>query len=301
MRNILADEENVRRDSPRAWLLAVRPKTLTASLIPVVVACALAAHDGSFRVMPAAVCAAFAALMQIASNLVNDLYDYLKGTDGDDRTGPRRATAQGWISPSHMRAGIIIVTVLACAAGCLLLSQSSLWLAGVGVLCVAAAVLYTSTLSYLGLGDLLVLVFFGIVPVNVTYCLQTGSLTAETVLCSFACGTAIDTLLALNNFRDRDSDRRTGKRTIVVIFGETFGLRFYLALGIAAYLLAAAIALRGMTLVPIITMPYLCLHVSTWRSMARIRRGTGLNAVLGATSRNMAAFALLLAAGIMLS
>ena len=96
------NEENVRQNSLKAWYLAARPKTLTAALIPVIVACALALHDDTFKTGAAVVCAVFASLMQIASNLVNDLYDFMKGTDGYDRLGPKRATAQGWITPAAM-------------------------------------------------------------------------------------------------------------------------------------------------------------------------------------------------------
>lgn len=294
-------EENVRQNSARAWYLAARPKTLTAALIPVIVACALAAHDNSFNTYIAAVCAVFASLMQIASNLINDLFDFLKGTDGDDRLGPKRATAQGWITPSAMRTGIIATIVPACAAGCLLVSQSGLWLVVLGAACVLFAFLYTTTLSYLGLGDLLVLVFFGLVPVNATYYLQTENLTTEAIVCSLACGTVIDTLLAVNNFRDRDSDRRTGKRTLAVIFGDRFGQRLYLFAGIAAYVLAASLAAYGIWTAAVLTLPYLVIHIRTWHEMLRINRGRELNSVLGKTSRNMFVFALLLAAGILLS
>ena len=117
------NEENVRQNSLKAWYLAARPKTLTAALIPVIVACALALHDDTFKTGAAVVCAVFASLMQIASNLVNDLYDFMKGTDGYDRLGPKRATAQGWITPAAMKGGIIAVMALACAAGFILVSH----------------------------------------------------------------------------------------------------------------------------------------------------------------------------------
>ena len=295
------NEENVRQNSLKAWYLAARPKTLTAALIPVIVACALALHDDTFKTGAAVVCAVFASLMQIASNLVNDLYDFMKGTDGYDRLGPKRATAQGWITPAAMKGGIIAVMALACAAGCILVSQSGWWLVAVGAACVVFAILYTTLLSYLGLGDLLVLVFFGIVPVNSTYYLQAGILTPEVVLCSFACGIVVDTLLVLNNFRDRDSDRRTGKRTIVVMFGERFGRLLYLLLGICAYLLVVPLVFMEMWPAAVITLPYLVIHTRTWREMVRIDHGRELNVILGKTSRNMFVFALLLSAGILLS
>ena len=103
--------EEVKRNSLRAWILAARPKTLTGAITPVMIGSALAYMDGHFQWLPALICCLFAGLMQIAANFINDLFDYLKGTDREDRLGPERACAQGWISPRAMRNGII-VTVL---------------------------------------------------------------------------------------------------------------------------------------------------------------------------------------------
>ena len=103
------------------WVYAARPKTLSAALIPVVCASALAAAEGHFKWQPALLCVLFAALMQIAANFINDLYDFLKGTDRDDRLGPDRACAKGWIAPREMRRGIAVMLTLACACGLCLL------------------------------------------------------------------------------------------------------------------------------------------------------------------------------------
>lgn len=295
------NEENVRQNSFKAWILAARPKTLTAALIPVVTACALAWKDSAFNLYAATVCMAFASLMQIASNLINDLYDFKKGTDGDDRLGPKRATAQGWITPKAMQAGIMITLITACASGCLLISQSGLWLVALGAACVVFAFLYTTFLSYYGFGDMLVIIFFGIVPVTATYYIQAEKITPELLICAFSCGIVSDTLLVLNNFRDRDTDRRTGKRTLIVMLGERFGRNLYLWLGIAACALTLSLACRGMWPAALLPLPYIIIHVKTWRTMIRINRGRELNAVLGMTSRNMSVFAMLLSAGIFLS
>ena len=109
--------EQVRKNSARAWLLAARPKTLSAALIPVVTSSALAFASGLFRLLPVLGCMLFAALMQIAANFINDLFDFLKGTDGEERLGPERACAQGWISPSSMKRGIALMLVLAAIVG----------------------------------------------------------------------------------------------------------------------------------------------------------------------------------------
>lgn len=292
--------KDVRKDSPYAWLLAARPKTLTAALIPVVTATALAAAKGQFQLVPALLCAVFAVLMQVAANFINDLFDYLRGTDGTDRLGPERACAQGWISPRAMRVGIAVVVPLACAAGLCLLPYGGLWLVGLGVACVVFAFLYTTLLSYCGLGDLLVWVFFGFVPVVGTYYVQANALCPEVWWLSAAGGLVTDTLLVLNNYRDRDTDRQTGKRTLIVVFGERFGSLFYLLQGLAGYVCAAVLAVYGHTAVAALLLVYVALHVSTWRTMIGFYKGRTLNRVLGLTSRNMLAFALLTAIGLLL-
>lgn len=295
------NEDNVRTNSLKAWILASRPKTLTAALVPVIMACALAYHAGCFRWFPAVVCMVFAALMQVASNLINDLYDYLKGSDRrEDRLGPRRAVTEGWITVRAMRIGIIAVIVPACVAGCLLVGQAGLWLVVVGALCVVFAFLYTTVLSYLGLGDVLVVVFFGLVPVCATYYIMAGALPAEVVLCSLASGIVTDTLLTLNNYRDRDADRRSGKRTLIVTFGERFGLVFYLLLGVVSCLLALSLLFFGMKAAALLPLLYLLPHIRTWLRMKAIRSGRALNRILGLTSRNILIFSLLLSAGIVI-
>ena len=295
------NEDNVRTNSLKAWILASRPKTLTAALVPVIMACALANHAGCFRWFPAVVCMVFAALMQVASKLINDLYDYLKGSDRrEDRLGPRRAVTEGWITVRAMRIGIIAVIVPACVAGCLLVGQAGLWLVVVGALCVVFAFLYTTVLSYLGLGDVLVVVFFGLVPVCATYYIMAGALPAEVVLCSLASGIVTDTLLTLNNYRDRDADRRSGKRTLIVTFGERFGLVFYLLLGVVSCLLALSLLFFGMKAAALLPLLYLLPHIRTWLRMKAIRSGRALNRILGLTSRNILIFSLLLSAGIVI-
>ena len=328
----------IKTNSFKAWVLAARPKTLSAALIPVMVAAALASKSESCSWRAITVCAVFAALMQIAANLINDLLDFLKGTDSTDRLGPERACAQGWITPKAMRWGIAVVLALALICGSLVLSLSpalpswegSLPLEGgfeggwpmvaLGAACALFAFLYTSWLSYAGLGDLLVLVFFGFVPCCGTYFASTGTLRAEAWLAGLICGVLIDTLLIINNYRDRDTDRLSGKHTLIATFGEKFGRYFYLTCGIAAWLLTLGFSLvlslspalpswegslpleggfeGGWPMVNgrclIFTTPYLLLHLHTWRQMVRIRQGRELNHILGLTSRNMLIFGILL-------
>ncbi len=277
----------------KAWFLAARPKTLSAALIPVAVATALAYANDAAQWEPALLCAFFAMLMQVASNFINDLYDYKKGTDSAERLGPKRACAQGWISPTAMRNGIMITLILACSVGACLLFYGGWWLIGLGASCVIFAFLYTTLMSYHGLGDLLVWVFFGFVPVIGTYYVQAGELHPDVWLLSAACGLCVDTLLVLNNYRDRETDRKTGKRTIVVLFGERFGSLAYLLQGIAAYICVAILSTHGNLWLAILPAFYLLPHYLTWRKMVQINNGPELNRILGFTSRNMLTFAIL--------
>ena len=280
-------------NSLKAWVLAARPKTLSAALIPVATATAMAYAHHTMKWQAALLCALFAILMQIASNFINDLYDFNKGTDTAERLGPKRACAQGWITPRAMRIGIIIMLIAASITGLSLISFGGWWLVGLGASCIVFAFLYTTIMSYHGLGDLLVWVFFGFVPVIGTYYVQAGGLHPDVWLLSAACGLCVDTLLVLNNYRDRDTDSKAGKRTIVVLFGERFGSLAYLLQGIAAYACVATLALNGNQWLAILPAFYLLPHYLTWRKMVQINKGPQLNRILGFTSRNMLTFAIL--------
>ena len=277
------------------WILASRPKTLTAALLPVITAISLAYSEGHGRWQPALLCCLFAALMQIAANFINDLFDFKKGTDREDRLGPERACAQGWISPKAMQRGIAVVLFAACAIGCCLLPYGGWGLVWIGIACVVFAFLYTTLLSYMGCGDLLVWVFFGFVPVCGTYYVQALTLSPSTWLLAAGCGLVTDTLLVLNNYRDREQDALSGKRTIIVVLGEHFGGAFYLMLGILGYLCVAFMAFYGHMWAAILPLFYLLPHYLTWRKMLQIHHGRELNRILGFTSRNMLTFAFLTA------
>lgn len=297
--------EEVKRNSPRAWLLAARPKTLAGAITPVMIGSALAYADGAFQWLPALVCFLFAGLMQIAANFINDLYDFKKGTDREDRLGPERACSQGWISPRAMAWGIGVIVALACLIGSTLLLYAGWELIGVGVLCVLFAFLYTTgpyPLSYNGWGDILVIVFFGFVPVGGTYYVQALAWTPDATVASLICGLLVDTLLVVNNYRDREADAQSGKRTVVVRFGEPFGRYLYLILGIVGALLCLWFAWSGALLAALLPpLLYLPLHFLTWQKMVKIHSGKKLNSILGETSRNMLFMGILLSLGLMLS
>ncbi len=298
---------DVKKDSFKAWILAARPKTLTGAAVPVMIGLALAWSDASrspltsrFSLLPAVLCLLFAFIMQIDANFVNDLYDYLKGTDDrETRLGPERACAQGWVSVGHMKLAIALTTLTACLVGLPLVFYGGWQLVFVGVLCVVFCFLYTTYFSYAGLGDLLVLVFFGLVPVTMTYYVQMGTVTAEALVASLACGLVIDALLFINNFRDRDTDREAGKRTIVVRIGAEASLRSYLCLGLVACLMGVVFIFHGHWCAFVLPVIYLLLHVQTYREMRQIWQGKALNRCLGETARNIFVYGLTVSIGIL--
>ena len=299
--------DEITQNSPRAWLLAARPKTLTGAAVPVMIGLALAYSDaagyetGTFKWFPAVLCMLFAMLMQIDANFINDFFDFAKGNDdAATRLGPLRACTQGWVSTSAMKQAIATVTVLACLVGLPLIWYGGMEMVLIGILCVVFCFLYTTHLSYLGLGDVLVLLFFGIVPVCITYYIQLHTVTWQVFLASLACGLVIDGLLIVNNYRDRDNDRRDGKMTLAVRMGPQATENLYLLLGIVATLTGLVFWYNGHVLAFVLPLFYLLLHVFTWLKMRRINHGRQLNECLGETARNMFVYGLCVALGLLL-
>lgn len=295
-------EVKVLPGSPKAWMLAARPKTLTGAAVPVMIGLSLAFADvgGSFKILPAVLCLLFALVMQVDANFINDYFDFIRGNDDEARLGPRRACAQGWVSPRQMVCAIAVTTAIACAIGLPLIIYGGVEMLLIGALCVLFCFLYTTSLSYLGLGDLLVLVFFGIIPVCIVYYLQAGSVTFEAFMASLACGFVIDTLLLVNNYRDIEGDERAGKRTLVVRLGARRGRMAYLLSGVTAVLLGVVFAVFGHWLASVLQVAYLALHYAAYRRMLKINKGKALNAVLGITARNMFVYGLLVSVGFLL-
>ena len=295
--------ETVQTNSIKAWILATRPKTLAAAATPVLIGCSLAVADGAFQWIPAILCFLFAFSMQIDANFINDYYDYLKGSDREDRLGPERACAQGWITLPAMKKGMIITTLLSCFWGVLLLRYCGWEMIPVGLLCVLFAFLYTAgpyPLAYHGWGDVLVIVFFGFVPVGCTYYTMAHDWTWNVTIGCAACGLVSDMLLMLNNYRDREQDKISGKRTLVVRFGEKAGRYAYLWLGILAVALCTYYAFHEMWTASLLPLLFLIPHFTTWRQMVRIFQGKELNMVLGKTARNIVWFGILLSLGLIL-
>ena len=293
----------VKQNSTMAWVMASRPKTLTAASIPVMLGCALANMHGLFQLIPAILCFLFAFLMQIDANFINDLYDFLKGTDREDRLGPERACAQGWISPWGMKKGIAITTVLASSTGLCILFYSGWEMIPIGIACIIFAFLYTAgpyPLAYHGWGDLMVLVFFGFIPVGCTYYVMAHGWNMSVAVASLACGLVIDTLLMVNNFRDREQDATNRKRTIVVRLGFRAGLILYFLAGLLACWCCFYFISEGKLWATVAPQLYLIPHTMSTLKMARINKGKELNKILGETSRNILLFGLLLTLGLVM-
>lgn len=301
----------VKTNSVKAWLLATRPKTLSAAAVPVMIGTAFAWRNTSeqFNWIPAILCLLFAWIMQIDSNLVNDYFDFKKGNDDETRLGPKRACSEGWITSDAMVWGILITTLLGCMTGIPLILYGGLEMVMVGIACVVFCFLYTTLFSYHGLGDILVLLFFGIIPVCCTYyvCMPLHQQipTGEVIASSIACGLAIDALLIVNNYRDIDNDRNNGKITLAVRLGESKTRRLYESIGYTAAGIMIILVFFDLyqtdKLIPTyaIYLLYIILHRQSYQEMKRINKGAKLNQVLGLTARNILVFGILSVAAIL--
>lgn len=278
-----------------AWLEAARPKTLPASLSPVLLACVLAWRDGVFRLAPALLCLGVALLAQIASNFANDYFDFKKGADTEERLGPERAVAQGWIAPKAMLRATFLTLGLSCVCGCMLLLYAGWELIPVGVaiaLCVLAYSAGPFPLAYNGLGDVCVVLFYGIIPVCFTYYVQALSFSLLALLLSLSVGLLSTNILIVNNYRDYVQDKAARKRTTIVLFGRGFGKVVYLLNGLVAVLLAIPLLFSAPTWLLFLFGGFFALFYITWKELFHYE-GRELNKTLGHTARNVFVFTLL--------
>jgi 1,4-dihydroxy-2-naphthoate octaprenyltransferase len=228
------------------WLSAARPRTLPAAVAPVLVGSALAWRAGKFDGLAAGICLVFALLIQIGTNFANDYFDFRHGADPAERIGPRRAVAAGWVTPGAMRRAMAGVFAAAFLVGLALLPWGGWWLLGLGGACIGCGIAYTGgpyPLGYHGLGDVFVFLFFGLVAVGATFYVQAGTVTAAAVIAAVAIGALATNILVVNNYRDVETDRVAGKRTLVVRWGRHFArTQFALAhaIGLTAPIFLAA-------------------------------------------------------------
>lgn len=286
------------------WLLALRPKTLPASIIPVVLASALAAADDVFAPLRAAVALVCAVLIQIATNFINEIYDFRKGADTEQRVGPTRAVASGLISERAMVRASAVVMLVAFVLGLYLVAATGIEILIVGLVSLFFAWGYTGgpfPLAYRGLGDVFVFVFFGFVAVCGTYYVQALHITPQVVWLSLVPGALSANILGVNNIRDIHTDVLAGKRTLAVRIGRTAAVWLYYALTLTTFAIpivfTVALGYSPIVLLPLLTLP---LAVKLMRNI-RTKQGKELNTVLAGTAGLLVAFGVLFSVALFLA
>ena len=289
----------------RYWIEAMRLRTLPVSVAGVIAGTGCAILSDSFKAIPALLCLTFAILAQIAANFGNEYYDFKNGIDRKGRSGFRRGVTEGEISPKAMKAATFITLGIAAAVGCAMLIYGPWWLMIAGILIMCFALAYSAgpyPLSHHGLGDIAVIIFFGIVPVVLTWYLQTSSWDSADIAIetSVAIGLLAANVLVVNNYRDLEDDAAVGKRTTVVIFGRKVMSAAYLLSGFIGMYVMIPVWLGMPVWVFAVPLIYLALHVKTWYSL-RQSAGAAINPLLGRTAMNLLVFALLFAVTCLLS
>jgi 1,4-dihydroxy-2-naphthoate octaprenyltransferase len=285
----------------QTWLLASRPKTLPAAAAPVIVGSALAYTDGGFSFGPAFACLLAAILLQIGSNLANDVFDYEKGADQGERHGPLRVTQEGLLTPAQVKRGMLLVFGISALLG-LYLTWVGGWLILVlGVCAILSAVAYTGgpfPLGYHGLGDLFVFIFFGLAAVAGTYYVQTLTVTASVWWMAIVMGLLTVSILVVNNLRDIENDRQVGKHTLAVRFGASGARMEYVLCISGSYSIPVALWVMG-------KLPWLSLLIFlTIPAALRLIRaifndaGPALNKTLAGTGRLELLYSLCFALGL---
>lgn len=282
------------------WILAIRPKTLAAGIAPVLVGSAMAFGDGLFHAPSALACLAGALLIQIATNLSNDYFDFKKGADAQ-RIGPVRVASSGLIKPSLVLSAALLAFVLAGLVSAYLVYRAGMRIAILAAAAIASGLLYTAgpnPLGYLGLGELFVFIFFGPVAVGGTYFVQTLDLNWAVVIAGFAPGFLSCAILSVNNLRDIDGDRRSGKMTLAVRWGREFAISEYLFCILAACFVPFLVFLitadhEGAVLAALVGF----LAIPTVRTVMTTLEPQALNRALAQTSRWIFVYSMIFSLG----
>ncbi|MGZ8867917.1 MAG: 1,4-dihydroxy-2-naphthoate polyprenyltransferase [Thermoanaerobaculia bacterium] len=282
------------------WILAARPKTLSAAVAPVIVATALALRDrGTIPWVYTALALGGALFIQIATNYINDALDFKKGADTTARLGPMRVTQAGLLSYQSVMRGAYVSLFLAVLCGVPLIVRGGWPILAIGLASIAGAYVYTGgpyPLAYHGLGELFVMIFFGIVAVGGTYWVLTLDYTADALLCGIAMGALANVILAINNLRDLPTDRDSGKRTVAVRLGERGARAEVIVFAVLAFVMVAAIAiLRGDHSLWLVFLSTPLAAALLWR--VHRCRGASLNRCLAMAGALQWAFSILFALG----
>ncbi len=291
----------------RIWLMAARPRTLPAAIAPVLVGTAAAVQlAGELPRWGAFVAALVGSIfIQIGTNLANDYSDARRGADTADRLGPVRVTSAGLVTPQRVLTATWIAFAVAVACGIYLTTVAGVVILLIGVVSIAAGVLYTGgprPYGYAGLGELFVFLFFGLVAVNGSYYVQVEELAALPFGLSVAVGFLATAILVVNNVRDLETDRRAGKMTLAVRIGRQNAVMLYRALMLGAFVvLPIALLVGDASALPLIGLLALPLAVGPMRTMSNRSDGPALNGALAATGAVLAVYSLLVSAGLLIS
>jgi len=286
-----------------SWLIASRPRTLLAAFVPVMVGSAVAFNEGKLNIIFSLAALICSVLIQVGTNFTNDLYDYLKGSDTVKRKGPRRVLASGLISANEIKTAILITFLTAFLIGLYLVYHGGIVILVIGVVSILAGMAYTAghyPLAYNALGDLFVFMFFGIVGTVGTYYLHTKELSLISFISSIPVGALVTNILVVNNYRDADEDKLSGKKTLAVKFGKNFSRYQFIFLIFISFLIPLLLFLFfGASI--FIFLPYLTLPIAyKVITMIYTLDGTQLNQTLELTAKLSAIYGLLFSAGFVL-
>ncbi|MFB6081789.1 MAG: 1,4-dihydroxy-2-naphthoate polyprenyltransferase [Halanaeroarchaeum sp.] len=302
----------------KAWVMAARPQTLPAAAAPVIVGTALAIDHGVFAFLPALAALLGAAFIQIATNFANDYFDAVKGADTEEREGFTRVTQAGLIAPETVKNAATATFALAGMVGLYLVYVGGIPVLLIGLASIVSGITYTGgpyPFGYYGLGDLFVFVFFGLVAVTGTYYVQAvtyvsagfptwfppGTVPLQVVVASLGMAALSTNILVVNNVRDLETDRETGKITLAVRLGYRGSRLEFLGLLLLAYLVPVAVVLGFgddlTVLLPLLSAPY---AYRIWRVVSTERSGDALNPALESTGKLLALYAVLFAIGLVL-
>jgi 1,4-dihydroxy-2-naphthoate octaprenyltransferase len=286
-----------------SWLLASRPKTLLAAVVPVLVGSALAISMKKFFLPYSIVALLCSILIQIGTNFTNDLYDYLKGSDTVKRKGPRRVLASGLISVKEMKLAIILAFGLTFLLGLYLVYSVGLLILWVGIFSILAGIIYTAgpfPLAYNGLGDIFVFIFFGIIGTMGTFYLHTQEISLLAMVVSIPAGALITNILVVNNYRDIEEDREANKKTLAVLMGRVFTRWQFILLVTLAYLTTILLNIYFnysiWILLPLSTIPIAVILIKMFYTL----NGEELNKTLELSAKFAGLFGLLFSIGLIL-
>ena len=286
----------------QVFFQAARPKTLSASIIPVIIGSSVAYADMHFSWMIFLLTLVSALLIQIGTNFANDLYDFIKGADNDSRIGPDRVTQLGLLSVSSMKMITAFIFLISICCGYPLVLKGGFPILCVGLISIISGYLYTAgpyPLGYNGLGDVFVFIFFGPIAVCGTYFLQTENINFFVLLCGIICGLLSTALLCINNLRDISTDKESGKKTLAVRFGSKFvQIEFSLIL-VFIYLISFLLYIDSNKFSLLSTLLTIPISINLINSILA-KKGAELNNMLGSVSRFMLIHSCLLIIGILL-